>query len=311
MQQINGSIILICSFKNEEVAAPIFIKKLLEVLASSKLMYKLILIDDGSIDKTAEYLKKFTCSNIKLLTLNHNVGKIAAQAVGALKYDNGQSDIAFFDGDGQHHPQEILKVIEGGRKVARITLGKRTNQYKRRNISKIGTLLLKSIFRVLGIKTNLQNSELIYVPASHVRQLLADADFGFLPINIILVKKESDLIPIEIYPRINSTSSRDITRHANSELIRKGLIQVYSQPLKMLYRLVFFGVFPVFGIFCYGTYIGINSLLKDDPSGIGSMIVIMSFSTVTLLLLGVILFGFLIVINEWLRSRIIIERELK
>ena len=79
----------------------------------------------------------------------------------------------------------------------------------------------------------------------------------------------------------------------------------------MLYRLVFFGVFPVFGIFCYGTYIGINSLLKDDPSGIGSMIVIMSFSTVTLLLLGVILFGFLIVINEWLRSRIIIERELK
>jgi glycosyltransferase involved in cell wall biosynthesis len=311
MKQQNGSIIFICSFKNEEVAAPTFIAELLELLASSKLKYKLILIDDGSNDQTAEYLNEFTRTNIKLLTLNRNIGKIAAQAVGALKYDDGLSDLVFFDGDGQHHPQEILKVIESGRKVSRITVGKRTNQYKRRNVSKMGTLLLKSVFGLLGIKTNLQNSELVYVPSSHVRQLLADTDFGFLPINIILAKKDLNLIPIKIHPRVNMSPSKNISRHANSELMRKGLIQVYSQPLKMLYRLVFFGGFPVFGAFCYGTYIGINSLLNHDPSGVGSIILIMSFSTVTLLLLGVILFGFLIVINEWFRSRIAIERELK
>jgi hypothetical protein len=58
-------------------------------------------------------------------------------------------------------------------------------------------------------------------------------------------------------------------------------------------------------------YIGISSLFRGDPTGVGSIIVIMSFSTITLLVLGIIIFGFLMVINEWVRNREAIERHLK
>jgi hypothetical protein len=140
---------------------------------------------------------------------------------------------------------------------------------------------------------------------------LADSNFGFLPINLLLTRKEPVLIPIDIYPRIKQESNQEITRHTSSELIRKGLVQVYSQPLKMLYRLVILGLFPVICMFGYGIYIGTSQLFKDDPTGIGSIIVILSFSTVTLLLMGLISFSFLIVINEWIRSRTAMDRELK
>jgi hypothetical protein len=94
-------------------------------------------------------------------------------------------------------------------------------------------------------------------------------------------------------------------------LIRKALIQIYSSPLKILQKILVLGLIPVIGVFTYGMYIGISSLFRGDPTGVGSIIVIMSFSTITLLVLGLIIFGFLMVINEWIRNREAIQRHLK
>jgi hypothetical protein len=58
-------------------------------------------------------------------------------------------------------------------------------------------------------------------------------------------------------------------------------------------------------------YIGISSIFRGDPTGVGSIVVIMSFSTVTLLILGFVSFGFLIVINERFTNREAIESQLK
>ena len=311
MNKSTAPVLLICSFKNEEVAAPVFIAELIDDLDSSNLSYRLILVDDGSTDKTSALLQKFTCANVKLLILNRNIGKIAAQAVGARKFSDDNSDVIFFDGDGQHHPSEIRKVLEHGQRDSRIKVGQRDNQYKRRVFSRIGTLFLKFLFRLLGIRISIQSSELVYLPSNKRAAILADSNFGFLPINLLLPDDDLDLIPIRIHPRINSDANQEITRHENSDLIRKGLIQIYSKPLEMLYRLFILGAIPVLGIFCYGMYVGVTSLYKDGPTGVGSIIVILSFSTITLLMLGIISFGFLIVINEWLRSRTAIESELK
>jgi glycosyltransferase involved in cell wall biosynthesis len=311
MKETAAPIFLICSFKNEEIAAPIFISKLLSKLESEKYIYNLILIDDGSSDRTSEFLEQFICSKVHLLTLNRNIGKIAAQAVGAYKFNNGSSDLIFFDGDGQHDPLEILKIIRKGQNSSKITVGQRSNQYKRRIISRIGAFLLKIILKLLGIKTSLQSSELVYIPSNNASALLADSDFGFLPMNLLLLKNNFELIPIQIYPRINSTPNDDVTRHPTSELIRKALIQVYSQPLKILYKIVILGLIPTVGVFSYGIYIGISSLVRGDPTGVGSIIVIMSFSTVTLLILGFVSFGFLIVTNERFTNREAIESQLK
>jgi glycosyltransferase involved in cell wall biosynthesis len=312
MHTLETPINLISSFKNEEVAGPIFIENLLSTLDSKEIVYKLILVDDGSTDSTTSHLMKFTDrNNVELLTLSQNIGKIGAHAVGALKFKDINSDLIFFDGDGQHHAQEILKVIEHGKKNSSIAVGTRTDQYKRRIFSKVGTFLLTKIFKVLGIDISLQNSELIYFPAKQVASLLADANFGYLPLNLLTTNKKVLQVPIQIYPRINSNTNEVETRHNFGELVRKALIQIYSQPLKMLYRITVIGLIPALGVFFYGIYVGIVSLSKGDPSGAGSIIVILTFSTLLILALGIVSFGFLIVTNEWHRSRNLLESELK
>ena len=301
---------LVCSFKNEEVAGPAFISELLSSLKARKYVYNLILVDDGSTDFTRESLLPFTSSHVSLLSLDRNIGKVAAQAVGALKFHSSGSDLVFFDGDGQHRASEILKIIDNGRNVSSITVGERSHQYKRKLKSKAGIALLRGIFKILGIKISLQSSELIFIPSQHAIKLLANSDFGFLPINNLLEGLEVNQIPIEIYSRLGQLPAKD-SRHENIDLIRKGLIQVYSQPLKMLKRVVIIGSTPAVLIFLYGIYIGFRSIHAGDPTGIGSIVVIMSFSTLILLILGLISFGFLIVINEWTRTRADIIRELK
>jgi glycosyltransferase involved in cell wall biosynthesis len=305
------SIHLISSFKNEEFAAPVFIQELLLALESTKLDYKLILVDDGSTDETSNCLAKFSNSDrVELLTLSRNIGKISAQAVGALKFRNIESDMIFFDGDGQHNPKEILKVIEQGRKNSSITVGTRTEQYKRRFSAKIGAFVLTKLFKLLGIDISLQKSELIYFPAPMIPSLLSNVNFGYLPLNLLTEEKEVDEVPIEIHRRISNTNEFE-SRHNFGELVRKALIQIYSQPLKILYRISVVGSIPVLSVLIYGISVGIISLSKGDPSGIGSLIVIMTFSTLLILGLGILSFGFLAVTNEWIRNRQLLENELK
>lgn len=310
MELSDNPITLVCSFKNEAVAGPEFISELLSSLKARNFVYKLILVDDGSTDLTTNSLLPFTSSNVSLISLDRNIGKVAAHAVGALKGHAVGSDLVFFDGDGQHGASQILKIIDNGRHVSRITVGERNHQYRRKLKSKLGVTLLRWIFKILGIKVSLQSSELIFIPSQDATKLLAHSDFGFLPINNLLEGLNVNQIPIEIYPRLGQLPAKS-SRHESIDLVRKGLIQIYSQPLNMLKRVVIIGSVPALSIFLYGIYIGLRSIQEGDPNGIGSIVVIISFSTIVLLILGLISFGFLIVMNEWTRTRADITRELK
>ena len=310
MELSDKPITLVCAFKNEEVAGPDFISDLISSLNARKYLYNLILVDDGSTDLTTNSLLPFTSSNVSLLSLDRNIGKIAAQAVGALKCHAVGSDLVFFDGDGQHRASEILKIIDNGRHISSITVGERNHQYHRKWKSKAGVTLLSGIFKILGIKISLQSSELIFIPSQDATKLLAHSDFGFLPVNNLLEGQKVNQIPIEIYPRLGELPAKS-SRHESIDLVRKGLIQIYSQPLKILKRVVVMSSVPAVSVFLYGIYIGLRSIQDGDPNGIGSLVVIISFSTIVLLILGLISFGFLIVINEWTRTRADITRELK
>jgi glycosyltransferase involved in cell wall biosynthesis len=186
MEVSDKPITLVCSFKNEEIAGPAFVSDLLSHLKPSAYKYNLILVDDGSTDQTTNSLLPYTDSNVSLLKLDRNIGKVAAQAVGARKFHNAASDLVFFDGDGQHHALEILKIIHHGRLSSNITVGERSQQYQRKLKSKAGIVLLRGIFKLLGIKTSLQNSELVFIPSQDTSKILSHVDFGFLPINNLL-----------------------------------------------------------------------------------------------------------------------------
>ncbi len=88
------------------------IAKLLNKVISVKLNKQIILVNDGSIDKTKEIIEKIITdkSNIKLFNHKKNLGKGSAIRTG-LKYISG--DIVIIqDADLEYNPNDYLKLIE-------------------------------------------------------------------------------------------------------------------------------------------------------------------------------------------------------
>ena len=68
---------------------------------------EVIVVDDGSNDRTSEVARKF---RVEVIRLERNEGKGKAMRKG-IKAANGDI-IVFMDADGQHRPEEIIKLVE-------------------------------------------------------------------------------------------------------------------------------------------------------------------------------------------------------
>lgn len=96
---------------NEEEALPAFNAALVEVLSSLPHEYEVWYVAGGSTDRTSELARDWHQQNarIKLLELSRNYGHQAALTAG-LDYARGDVVISM-DGDGQHPPALIPKLI--------------------------------------------------------------------------------------------------------------------------------------------------------------------------------------------------------
>ena len=106
-QQINSDILIsvIIPVYNEEKS----IKDVIERIPNH-LNYEIILVDDGSTDKSVLKIKEIEKDNIIILQHQKNLGYGAALITG-FKNANGNI-IVTLDSDGQHKPEEIEKMIK-------------------------------------------------------------------------------------------------------------------------------------------------------------------------------------------------------
>ena len=89
---------------NEEKNIVSFLKKL------KKYSSNIIVVNDGSIDKTAELVKEITF--VKLINLKKNRGKGIAMKIGAKHaWRLNAKGVIFMDGDNQHDPKHIQEFI--------------------------------------------------------------------------------------------------------------------------------------------------------------------------------------------------------
>ena len=133
------------------------IKPLLDAVYTAldgRCSYELILVDDGSSDKTVEQVGKWGRSNTKILVFNRNYGQTTAMAAGI---DAAQGElIATLDGDLQNDPEDIPAMIEkleseGWDVVAGRRLNRQDGMVLRKIPSKIANWIIR---RTTGVYIN-------------------------------------------------------------------------------------------------------------------------------------------------------------
>jgi len=103
--------VVIPLFNEQENIEPM-LEELVAVLGSLEKSYEIILVDDGSRDRTYELacLQAESNRQIKLLRLRRNFGQTAAMAAG---FDHASGDVVIpMDGDMQNDPRDISRLLD-------------------------------------------------------------------------------------------------------------------------------------------------------------------------------------------------------
>jgi dolichol-phosphate mannosyltransferase len=129
----NKKISIVAPAYNEEAVLPFFFKEIETVLIGYD--YELILVDDGSLDKTYQIMRELSTKNkrIKLIKFKGNFGQQSAILAG-LERSSGDCSI-ITDSDLQDSPSVILEMLQewqnGYKSVLARRISRQDNVFKR------------------------------------------------------------------------------------------------------------------------------------------------------------------------------------
>ena len=133
---------IVCPFYNEQANVEPFLARLVPILKELKCAYEIVCVNDGSDDRTLEYLQEARNQHpeLRIISLSRNFGKEAALHAG-LDYSSGNRIIPI-DADLQDPPEVIPRLIEEADKGFDVVLAKRTD----RNFDSVSKRLSASLF---------------------------------------------------------------------------------------------------------------------------------------------------------------------
>ena len=111
MSDIDQLISIIIPVYNESESIGFLLEEVISVMESHKLIFELIVVNDGSKDNTHQVLKQLTLKikELSVISLRKNYGQTAAMSAG---FDNSKGDIVItLDGDLQNDPNDIPRLI--------------------------------------------------------------------------------------------------------------------------------------------------------------------------------------------------------
>jgi dolichol-phosphate mannosyltransferase len=113
---------------NEEPAAPFLRRRMSEFLDTLPCPVELILVNDGSVDRTVELIEDWALSDtrVKVLNLARNFGHQAAATAG-LDYASGDA-VVLMDADLQDPPEVIHQMLDEYRYGYDVVYGKRSKR---------------------------------------------------------------------------------------------------------------------------------------------------------------------------------------
>ena len=103
----SASVSVIIPVRNEEDAIVNLVQQVIRILKGLGRPWEVVVVDDGSTDET---LKRLEPLEVKVIAHPYNIGNGAAIKTG-IRHACGEI-ILMMDGDGQHDPNDIPKLIE-------------------------------------------------------------------------------------------------------------------------------------------------------------------------------------------------------
>jgi len=151
MKKERLSIVVPCY--NEQSNVEHFYRILKNSLKSLDLDHRIIYVNDGSKDRTLEFLHAIAKHDKKVtvISLSRNFGKEIATSVGIV-HSNSDA-ILMVDGDGQHPVELIPNFIEKWRTGSQVVVGVRESNQKEGLIKKYGSKVFYILFKLITGKS--------------------------------------------------------------------------------------------------------------------------------------------------------------
>jgi glycosyltransferase involved in cell wall biosynthesis len=246
------------------------VKPLLEKLYSSLngIDYEVLFVDDGSIDKTVQEIKKHALDRVKLVIFNKNSGQTAAMAAG-IKHAAGEY-IVLMDGDLQNDPADIPLMlerieIEDVDLIAGHRINRKDGFILRKLPSKIANMLIR---KLTGVKISDYGCSLKIFRKDIAKNMKLYGELHrFLPILAKLEGAKISEMPVSHFPRIHGTSKYGINRtfKVMSDLLLMLFFQKYFQKPMHLFGTL--GILTFFGGMLINFYMVVLKMFGEDIWG--------------------------------------------
>lgn len=251
---------------NEEKGFKKFYFEMLEPeLKKLKYNYEVILVDDGSRDKTLEIVQGMAekDAHIKVLAFSRNFGKEVALTAG-IREAVGDA-ILTIDADGQQPPSLIPEFIEKWEQGGEIIIGVRGKYEKHGFIAKLGSKLFYKMLNGMGVKDTVPGSTDFRI----IDRAVAD-EYNKLTEHGRITRGLMDWMGFKkvyidyIYGnRLAGKPSYNFGKLFN--LAIDSFISLSSTPL-MIFGWI--GVFIAISSFILGVFVGIEEFIMGDPIGL-------------------------------------------
>jgi len=251
---------------NEEKGFKKFYTEMLEPeLKKLDYDYEVILVDDGSKDKTLEIVQGMAeqDSHIKVLAFSRNFGKEVALTAG-IREATGDA-ILTIDADGQQPPKLIPEFIEKWEQGGEIVIGVRGKYEKHGLIAKLGSKLFYKMLRGMGVKDTVPGSTDFRI----IDRCVAD-EYNKLTEHGRITRGLMDWMGFKkvyidyIYGnRLAGKPSYNFSKLFG--LAVDSFISLSTTPL-MIFGWI--GVFITIASFILGVFVGIEEFIMGDPIGL-------------------------------------------
>jgi dolichol-phosphate mannosyltransferase len=145
---------------NEEESLPVLLQRITEVMDSTGEPWELVLIDDGSKDRSAELMRKMALEDkrVRPIIFARNFGHQIAVTAG-LDFCRGEAAV-IIDADLQDPPEVILEMIQKWKEGNQVVYAVRTEREGESFFKKLtASLFYRIIFRITDIKIPLDTGD--------------------------------------------------------------------------------------------------------------------------------------------------------